>query len=217
LAGLEERRVGSVAKIYTTKRDRLRDLSRALPRPEALLNERRQRLDAAGDRLPRVLAALAQRRRIELGEKAGRFGPALLSGQLNVNRERVRSLSRVLQPAKLAVKSNEAAQALDRNLQQFRSVARQVVTRQRERLDGLERLRETLGYRATLARGYAVVRGQDGAVVGTAEAAKAHKTLEIEFADDRINTAHLGDTQPKPSKAKTKPAVKPKDDQGSLF
>jgi exodeoxyribonuclease VII large subunit len=80
--------------------------------------------------------------------------------------------------------------------------------RQRSRLDALDRMRETLGYRETLKRGYAVVRG-DGDVVTTAKAAKAATSLEIEFADGKMKPA--GKQVPK---AKTKA---PAPDQGSLF
>ncbi|EAR49626.1 Exonuclease VII, large subunit, partial [Oceanicola granulosus HTCC2516] len=55
----------------------------------------------------------------------------------------------------------------------------------KDRLAALDRLRETLGYRATLRRGYAVVRG-DGDVVTSAAAARAARALEIEFADGRM-------------------------------
>ena len=68
-------------------------------------------------------------------------------------------------------------------------------------------MRETLGYRETLKRGYAVVRG-DGAVVTTAKAAKSAASIEIEFGDGKMSPAG------KPAKAK--PKVAPKD-QGSLF
>ncbi|HBV56488.1 MAG TPA: exodeoxyribonuclease VII large subunit, partial [Rhodobacteraceae bacterium] len=55
----------------------------------------------------------------------------------------------------------------------------------RERLHALDRLRETMGYRATLARGYAVVRAEGQLVTTAAQAAEAG-LLEIEFADARL-------------------------------
>jgi exodeoxyribonuclease VII large subunit len=68
-------------------------------------------------------------------------------------------------------------------------------------------MRETLGYRETLKRGYAVVRG-DGAVVTSAKAAKAATLLEVEFADGKMKPAG----KVAKTKSKTPPA-----DQGSLF
>ena len=70
-------------------------------------------------------------------------------------------------------------------------------------------MRLTLGYEATLQRGYAVVRDEDGAVLTTkAEAAKA-RALEIQFADGRLSVG--GKPAPKPG-SKTPPP-----EQGSLL
>jgi exodeoxyribonuclease VII large subunit len=75
-----------------------------------------------------------------------------------------------------------------------------------DRLTGLERMRQTLGYRETLKRGYAVVRGRDG-VVTTRSVAQGQSRLEIEFQDGRLE---LG--------GRPKRGAKPEDDdQGSLF
>lgn len=73
----------------------------------------------------------------------------------------------------------------------------------------MDRLRETLGYKETLKRGYAVVRG-DGAVVTTQSAAQKATALEIEFADGRMMVGAAGAKSI--SKAKPKPP-----EQGSLF
>ena len=54
-----------------------------------------------------------------------------------------------------------------------------------DRLSALDRMRQTLGYRETLKRGYAVVRG-DGAVVTTKAGAEKAAALEIEFRDGRL-------------------------------
>lgn len=57
--------------------------------------------------------------------------------------------------------------------------------RRRRQIDAMGRTLGTLGYRETLARGFAVVRG-DGDVVTSAEAAKKAAHLEIEFVDGRL-------------------------------
>jgi exodeoxyribonuclease VII large subunit len=77
-------------------------------------------------------------------------------------------------------------------------------------------MRQTLGYRETLKRGYAVVRG-DGAVVTTTLAAQAAERLEVEFMDGKLEIG--GATTPEISK-KSKPKSPQSDsgsDQGSLF
>jgi exodeoxyribonuclease VII large subunit len=60
-----------------------------------------------------------------------------------------------------------------------------VVKRGRDRVDQLDRLRMTLGYEATLQRGFAIVRG-DGAVVSSVTAAAAAGEIELQFADGRL-------------------------------
>ena len=76
------------------------------------------------------------------------------------------------------------------------------------KLDAMDRLRETLSYKATLARGYAVVRG-GGEVLTTKAAAEQASGLEVEFADGRLK---LGGGKAAPKKAPGKPPQ-----QGSLF
>ena len=56
----------------------------------------------------------------------------------------------------------------------------------KKQLNGIDRLRETLGYRETLRRGYSVVR--DGVdVITTVVQAKSAKFLEVEFVDGRVS------------------------------
>ncbi|MCI5039950.1 MAG: exodeoxyribonuclease VII large subunit, partial [Donghicola eburneus] len=55
---------------------RLRDLSRALPRPERLVEPARQRLDYASERLPAALRRSVDARRLRLSEAGGSLRPA---------------------------------------------------------------------------------------------------------------------------------------------
>ena len=84
----------------------------------------------------------------------------------------------------------------------------------RQRTLELDRLRRTLGYEATLQRGYVVVRAEGGAVLTTkAEAAKA-RLLEIQFADGRLTVGGRA-TGGKEPKTSGKPQTPP--EQGSLL
>jgi exodeoxyribonuclease VII large subunit len=74
-------------------------------------------------------------------------------------------------------------------------------------VEAQERLRQTLGYRATLRRGYAVVRGEDGLITARAMALQSPPS-EIEFHD---GTLTLGSDAPR-RKGGTPPVG-----QGSLF
>ena len=66
MAGLEHRRRNALARTLAQLRLRLRDLARGLPRPEALLAERAQRLDGLGLRLPLALIAFTRQMHLAL-------------------------------------------------------------------------------------------------------------------------------------------------------
>lgn len=187
------------------RQQRVRDLGRALPQVEALVEGPRQRLDYLGERLPAALREAAAQKRLQMSEAALR--PGILARRLSEDRRRLDALAQRLVPA-LERRTRDGRQSLaqtgrglrpemlqtriDRQSERLDSLLRRLsdrATRQQAermaRLEGLDRLRETLGYVETLRRGYAVVRG-DGAVVTGKTAAKTAKSLEIEFADGRI-------------------------------
>ncbi|PQO21780.1 exodeoxyribonuclease VII large subunit, partial [Rhodobacteraceae bacterium WD3A24] len=87
--------------------------------------------------------------------------------------------------------------------------------RRRKRLEGADRLRQTLGYRETLKRGYAVVRG-DGAVVTRKAAGQEAEALEIEFHDGRLAVGGPGRGGARPAAPKGG-GKGPPAGQGSLF
>ncbi|MFZ7093163.1 exodeoxyribonuclease VII large subunit [Primorskyibacter sp. 2E233] len=211
---------------------RLRDLTRALPRPDELLDGPRQRLDVLGDRLPQALTRLVDRRRLQLSEQAGSLRPSVLMRAIAAERARVADRSARLAPAlqrlvqmrretlarrgdglslrpiqrEIAAQSDRLA-GLSRRMDQAHTGR---LAEARRKLEAVDRLRETLGYRETLRRGYAVVRG-DGHVLTSKAAAKDATGLEIEFADGRLKIG--GGSAAKPAaKAKSKPP-----EQGSLF
>jgi len=76
---------------------RLRDLSRALPRPETLVENAGQRLDLAGTRLPRALSHLVRDRRATLTRAAAALSPRHLSARTATEAGRLDALSRRLE------------------------------------------------------------------------------------------------------------------------
>ena len=95
-------------------------------------------------------------------------------------------------------------------MQRFKQAAEVAHSQRIRKLDALDRLRLTLGYTATLDRGFAVVRSTQGEVLTTQKAAKSHAALDIEFAD---GTLSIGTGRA----AKQPKSTAPKDDQGTLF
>ena len=212
---------------------RLRDLARTLPRARSLLDAPSQKLDVVGAQLDGALIKGVQRRRVALSEASGALRPSALRQKLAHGRERTGAQANRLAPALmrgveqrrerldgLAARLGRSApqtgllqrrEAFDRAVLRLSDVGRRQVNGWRDAVRALDRLRETLGYKATLNRGYAVMRG-DGEVITTRKAAQGAEMLEVEFADGRLE---LGAGSARPRSAK-KPAP-PKPEQGSLF
>jgi exodeoxyribonuclease VII large subunit len=165
------------------RQQRVRDLGRALPSKDSLLNVPTQRLDHLGERLPAALKSAAAKKRLQLSEAALR--PAILSRRIAEDRRRLNALSDRLAPTLLNARINRQSERLVTVLTRLSDRASRLQSERVARLAALDRMRETLGYKATLARGYAVVHGADGVVT---RAAQAKGPLDIEFSDGRIST-----------------------------
>lgn len=189
LATLDARLIRSGAQAVTQRRQRLSDLSRALPRPDAVLAPALQRFDQWAERFPGSLNALITAKRQELRSVSAGLRTSAIERDITKCRER------------LSERTTRAARAMNTQME-----------RHTTKLAGLERLRQSLGYPATLARGYAVVRAQDGAPVTSVHAAEKAPTLAIEFADGALDVV--------PQKAAKTPKPKsapPTPEQGNLF
>ncbi|WP_147103864.1 exodeoxyribonuclease VII large subunit [Tateyamaria sp. syn59] len=223
------RMTGAVSGAMQRREQRLRDLARALPRADALVEGPRQRLDVIGGQLGPALIAGVQRRKVRLSDVSGSLRPVTLQRSIEAEKRRLQALSARLEPAlaRVAAAKRERfetratrltpariAQDAARKSERLQDVTtrlqaagqRQVDGLQRK-LDAMDRLRETLSYKATLARGYAVVRG-GGEVLTTKAQAEQASGLEIEFADGRLK---LGGGKTAVKKAAKTP------EQGSLF
>ena len=224
------RLVQALMRRFELSRQRLRDLARALPRPEALAQAPRQRLDMWGERLAPALRQLVQQKRLMLERRAAPLQPRALA-QLHANRsERLSAGAARLEPAlrRTLAERRRACAELSARLQRLKPIedlgrralelgrlearlhdlARRRIEKAGERLAALARMHQTLGYRETLKRGYAVVWAGGHVAARKAEAARA-RALEIEFADGRLAVGGR-----KGARA-ARPGDEP--DQGSLF
>jgi exodeoxyribonuclease VII large subunit len=215
------------------RRQRLGDLARGLPRPEALVEAARQRLDYLGAGLDPALRALAREKRMRLEAQAARLAPALergvaarrvvlgraeaglsparLGAGVRQRREALDRLAARMSPERLADRTTRDRQRFEDLSTRFARLAEQGVAQKRDRLAALERLRQTLGYTETLKRGYAVVRA-GASVLTTREVAQAHARLEVEFSDGRLPVM----TENGPARGK-RGGGKDEPEQGSLF
>ncbi len=196
-----------------TRRQRLTDVARVLRRKDTVLETPRQRLDSWGERLPAALTRTVQVRRVRLSEHAGVLRPGMLRRALAADRQRLGDVAARLNIGALRRDLARKSGDVGGFAQRLGEAGRRQLRVWRDRLEGLERLRTNVGYRETLKRGYAVVRG-DGDLVTTRVAAAQAGALEIEFADGRLAVSQ----EEKPPARKPKPKAKPAPpDQGSLF
>ena len=189
LAGLDARLIRAGGQAVSQRRQRLADLSRALPRAEALLAPATQRFDQWAERFPGSLRALIASKSQELRSTSAGLRANTIRFQIDKSRERLED------------RSTRAIRAMTTLLEQRAT-----------RLAALERLRQSLGYPATLQRGYAVVRDAEGGVLTSAATAARVTTVAIEFAD-----GNLVAVPQKSGKAQKPKSTPPPPQQGSLF
>ena len=211
------------------RRQRLSDVARLLPRPEALLSDPRQRLDRAETGLPQALLRLVDRRAGDLARAGGALRPSVLAGRLRAGRDRVDTwavrlgpglrrsirqggerldaLEKRLRPAPLKDRVDRQRVDLERLSSRLDTTFKTRVETHIARLEALDRMRQTLGYKETLQRGYAVIRSGTRVVTDATEAKGA---LEVEFRDGRVQV-QAGGQAARGKSGKATP------DQGSLF
>lgn len=229
LDGQDARMRQALSQGLTRRDQRLRDMARALPRAETLLDTPRQRLDMVASRLGPALISGVQRRKLRLADISGSLRPSTLTRALSADTRRLTETSARLGPAlrRAIMRSRDQLAATarrfrpaalvqdrERKAEDFARLARRLsdagqrnISAWQIRIDAAERLRRTLGYEATLERGFAVVRSE-GALVTDSKTAKSATALEIQFADGRVTMG---------GKAAPRKSARKPPEQGSLF
>ncbi|WP_108484679.1 exodeoxyribonuclease VII large subunit [Oceaniglobus ichthyenteri] len=230
VTGQGARMTGASGRMLAQRGQRLRDVSRALPRLESLLAPARQRLDLAAARLPAALTRHSQGARARLTQAAAVLRPATLRARMDNDTRQINGLAARLAPGlnravatqadRLAQRANRLspvpiAREIDAGRRDLARLADRMQRAQTERLalahrklTALERVRLTLGYEETLKRGYVVVLSGDAVITTKAAAAKAHP-LTLRFGDGDYT---VGTAPPK----KRKPPKSPPE-QGELL
>lgn len=233
-AALDARLRRAVRAGTEARAQRLRDLGRALPRPEALTLAPAQRLDLAAGRLGAGLRAAADRKALALGRAAGglrpaalralvqaraqtlataaaRLGPALARG-VERRADRLAAARLTAQPLRARI-ARDAPRPADLLARAGAGLATRLA-RARDRLGALDQLRRSLGWRETLARGFAVLRDEGGQPLTRTADLRAAPRFAIELADGTTEAAPLG---PLARPAPRKPPRGAGPGQGSLF
>jgi exodeoxyribonuclease VII large subunit len=233
IANFSARLQGAVLRASDRKRQALRAASRALPSADQLLALPRRRFDEAASRLGRALTANTEKKRARY--RGLRLSPALLTRRVADARRRTdrtadrlpnvflalvrlrrsrfdRDAARVSPVALMRRKGMlaETVSRLGRRADQAMNLARE---RRGVRLAQAWRLADTLSYHSVLARGFAVVKDTEGAIVKRAASVSAGDVLDIEFADGKVAAVAGGGA----ARAKPAPRDKTGSGQGSLF
>jgi exodeoxyribonuclease VII large subunit len=181
---LERRLLAATTRLVAERRERLEGLGRGLVDPKRLVEEMSQRLDDRAERLKGAWATLLRDWQARLD-------------RLQASLPHPRQL--------LAVKAEQLAGPAAR-LDYLRP---RLLTERRQEIDGLNRVLESVSYKKVLQRGYAVVRGPEGAITGP-EAVTPGLALELEFASGRAAaTGGAGQPAAAPAPAKKPAAKKP--------
>ncbi|MGD1877929.1 MAG: exodeoxyribonuclease VII large subunit [Kiloniellaceae bacterium] len=200
---LERRLLGAATRMVAERRERLEGLGRGLIDPKRLLEDMSQRLDERAERLKGAWSALVKDRQARVD-------------RLHAGLPHPRQM--------LAVKAEQLSGPAGR----LEMVRPRLLGDRRRDLDGLNRVLESVSYKKVLQRGYAVVRGPEGAITNP-DGVTPGLALELEFASGRAAATGGADQpvpattpQPVPPKPAARPAAAKKtprsdDPQGSLL
>jgi exodeoxyribonuclease VII large subunit len=184
LADLGHRQRQCAARPVSLGRERLEARVQRMPKLEALLQPKAQRLDEAGERLRRGLLDRAAAGRQRLGEL--RLTPSVLQRNL-------RDAERDLAALRLAPVLVERR-----------------IADSRERLAGTVRVMRSLDPDAVLARGYVRVTGADDRTLTDRADAAKEAVLTLKFRDGDLATVPAGSPASAPSAPSAAPARRPK-------
>ena len=205
-------------RMLEAQRTHLKAAARGLPRPEDLIALPRQRFDAFDQRLARALLANTRAHGMRHAKISGRLDARLLSTLIE---RRDRRLSECFQNARSALTRIAGNRRLrfERVGGRLRpETLRQQLETRRRSLDAHAKLLVSLSYQSVLARGFAIVRDETGAMVRLSEGLTEGQYLELEFTDGRAPVAVGASKSASRDTRQTSSPGKPgRGGQGSLF
>lgn len=193
----EKRLINASSRLLTQSRHKLEASTRGLGDPEKLLTMKAQTLDHISDKLEQSFNGFLANKREKL----------------------IIRTSRLRHPRDTIL---NAKNKLDRWSEQLTATAPNITKTKTQKLDHFEKMLEAYSFKKTLERGFAVIRTQDGKPIITANDAKKHAALNIEFQNNEILLVHTQantDATKPPTKPQTRKKPPQKDDQSqtSLF
>jgi len=163
VAQLSLRHETAMQRLFSQRAEQLAGLARGLPKPAQLLQVASQRLDDWGERLIAALPTLLTKKQQQLALVANHLRPQLLQQEI----------------------ANIEAYIDDGFVRMSAAIMR-LLERRAERASHLTALLESVNYKKVLARGFALVKGENGTLVTSAQKAAGNKTLSVIFADGEV-------------------------------
>ncbi len=196
---LAARLAGGLRRLVERRKTELRGAVRALPSPENLLAQPRQRLDLASQRLPGGLRAGFDARRIALSRLANRLEGRSPRAELARRRGRLESVADRLANA-LTGRLNRASSEITRDRERLHGLTNRVLPalhrqfqRRQERLDNAAKLLKGYSYQGVLDRGFALVLDDAGHPVRTTHAVSAGMAVTVRVADGAFGAVVTGE------------------------
>jgi exodeoxyribonuclease VII large subunit len=187
----DRRLLRAFARGLEDRKRHLAQLARILPRADQMFASPRQRFDRASESLSHALRRNLQEHRRAFAETA--------------------ALLRAKPISVRAANYGEKAEALGQRLERVLAIR---LANLRRHIDSAGRLLEGVSYRGALERGFALVRGRDGAIRRRAMSISNCEPLALVFADGSVN-AVAGTSS---TAGKSRPRSKPSSGtQGSLL
>ncbi len=224
VATLTRRHKGAQRRLMDQLAARLAAFKRLLASPDQALATPRQRRDLAQERLRAALRAGLDKRRLRLSRAAQMLARHSPQAELARASEKLKGLAVRLKQglrARVALARQEREAARQRLLAVTGRIERAAPARlaeKRARVAQAEQLLQSLSHKSVLARGFALVRDEQGGVIPTAALVAPGQRLRLQFLDGEVAAEAQGGKAPPPIKPRAAPPRKALDKgQGSLF
>ena len=170
LDSLDGRRIRQMSIFLERQITKIAELERLMPKIETLVSERNQYLDMIEAKLVNAIINFMNQKKLQYA-KSGieSLHPRILRKDLDRKKDEINSLSERLDFSIKVILSNCRIKLLE-----------------------LERLRESLSYRKTLERGYAIVRDDNNHILDNFRDASVAESILVEFRDGDLNVQVKG-------------------------
>lgn len=191
------RKTSAIIRFFENSALHFRAVSNIFPKPETLFANLRQRLDIQEMKLVPALKSLIFRASSNFDKAKTGFSPHLLNSNLRAKKERLNNLHNRLETAlKSQIRINNQniinqKTNLDKGFSRFILAQNNLIKSHQKHFDNISRLLNSLDYKQTLARGFAIIKDDNDILINSKNDAEKRRNLRIIFNDGELNVAPL--------------------------